>query len=240
MLTEGERNPANSKTDFISSDNLFSFLMFTAKEIHNQLDKCCDDLLFRCWTMGMYTWQAPNYRLIGMTTGGCSSLKSSTLVTAAAATMELPTVSMSIGNCLDYEPGTQNENLLYLTGDGNTFDEEQKFCTMTKIFHIHLKVSGEDRYYSSFQALIEDTPNIGVSKGTLDRSNFAKPFDNDICIIKRGLVFSAGEVREGLAVLAPEEEQYVAGTGAKYKELNEFMKKVLGIKFKQKTLDNDE
>ena len=110
---------------------------------------------------------------------------------------------------------------------------------MTKIFHLHLKESSEDRYYSSLQALIEDTPDIGISKATLDRYNFAKPFDNNICTIKRGLVFSAGEVREGLAVMARAQEHYVAGTGAKYKEFNDYIKMVRGIKFKLKDAESD-
>ncbi len=138
MLTEGERNPANSETDFIRPDNLFSLLMFTAKEILVQLDKCCDDFTFPMMDNG-YVYLAGSklsaYRddnrwvliieIIGFSYrgGGHNGITNCLHV---------------YGNCLDYEPGTRNENFLYLTGDaddGNTFDEEQEFFLNPEATH---------------------------------------------------------------------------------------------------------
>jgi len=131
-----------TRTDFITSDNLFSLPMFTAKEILVQLDKCCDDFTFPMMDNG-YVYLAGTklsaYRddnrwvliieIIGFSYrgGGHNGITNCLHV---------------YGNCLDYEPGTRNENFLYLTGDaddGNTFDEEQEFFLNPEATHFLLR-----------------------------------------------------------------------------------------------------
>src|ERR1700712_2253977 len=104
--------------------------MFTAKEILDQLDKCCADFTFPMLDNG-YVYLAGTklsaYRdqsrwvliieIIGFSYrgGGHNGITNSLHV---------------YGNCLAYEPGTRNENFLDLTADaddGNTFDEEEEF-----------------------------------------------------------------------------------------------------------------
>lgn len=66
-----------------------------------------------------------------------------------------------------------------------------------RIFHLHIK-PGTNKYYGSLQALFLDNKDLKVSKFTLDRYDFVKPFDNEVCVINKGFVLSAGDIR-GLA-----------------------------------------
>jgi len=67
---------------------------------------------------------------------------------------------------------------------------------MRRIFHLELK-AGEHKYYGSLAAVFLDNKNLGVSKYTLDRYDFEeKPFENETCIIRKGFVMSAGDIRQ--------------------------------------------
>jgi len=66
---------------------------------------------------------------------------------------------------------------------------------MTTIFHIELKPGGH-HYYGGLSALIEAGHNIGVSESKLQKFPFdEKHFENRKCIIRKGAVFTANEVR---------------------------------------------
>jgi hypothetical protein len=116
--------------------------MFTAKEILYQLDTCCAGFTFPMLDNG-YVYPAGTnlsaYRddnrwmliieIIGFSYrgGGHDGITNCLHV---------------YGNCLDYEPGTRNENFLYLTGDAddhNTFDEEQEFFLAPGATHFLLR-----------------------------------------------------------------------------------------------------
>lgn len=67
---------------------------------------------------------------------------------------------------------------------------------MRRIFHLYLKAADEHKYYGSLSAIFIDNQNLGVSKFTLDRFNFDNTFfENDACIIRKGLLMSTGEAR---------------------------------------------
>jgi hypothetical protein len=66
-----------------------------------------------------------------------------------------------------------------------------------RIFHLHIKPD-TNKYYGSLQALFLDNKDLKVSKFTLDRYDFVKPFENEVCVINKGFVLSAGDIR-GLA-----------------------------------------
>lgn len=56
-----------------------------------------------------------------------------------------------------------------------------------KLFHIEFKSASENEkhfYYRDLTVLC-NTHEIGISKFTLDRYNFEKPFENKICIIRK-------------------------------------------------------
>lgn len=112
-------------------------------------------------------------------------------------------------------------------------------CTMTKLYHVHYKATGEDRYYNSLSAVFGDNADLGVSKFTLDRYHFNPYFENDICIIKYSLVFSAAEVRAGLPTLARGKYNEIKGTGTRYKELLNYMMAMGSINKKLKDAESD-
>jgi hypothetical protein len=67
-----------------------------------------------------------------------------------------------------------------------------------RLFHLTIKANNEHKYYGSLQALFLDNKDLGVSKFTLDRYDFVKTFENEVCVINKGFVLSAGDIR-GLA-----------------------------------------
>jgi len=67
-----------------------------------------------------------------------------------------------------------------------------------KLFHLTIKATGEHKYYGSLSALFLDNKDLQVSKFSLDRYDFTIPFQNDACIIRKGFMSSAGDIR-GLA-----------------------------------------
>jgi len=56
---------------------------------------------------------------------------------------------------------------------------------MRKLFHIEFKETGCNFYYGDLTILCKTWKILGVSKFTLDRWNFEKPYENDICIIRK-------------------------------------------------------
>jgi hypothetical protein len=59
---------------------------------------------------------------------------------------------------------------------------------MKKIFHIEFKSASEKEkhFYYGDLTILCNTHEIGISKYTLDRWNFETPFDNEVCIIRKG------------------------------------------------------
>ena len=57
-----------------------------------------------------------------------------------------------------------------------------------KLFHIEFKnaVENEKHFYYGDLTILCNTHEIGISKFTLDRWNFESPFENEICIIRKG------------------------------------------------------
>lgn len=64
-----------------------------------------------------------------------------------------------------------------------------------RLFHVQIKATGEHKYYGSLAAVFLDNKDLGVSKFTLDRYDFLKPFESEVCVINKGLVLSAGDIR---------------------------------------------
>jgi hypothetical protein len=64
-----------------------------------------------------------------------------------------------------------------------------------KLFHITIKATVDHKYYGSLQALFLDNKDLNVSKFTLDRYDFSQPFENEVCIILKGFMSSAGDIR---------------------------------------------
>jgi len=116
--------------------------MFTAKQILDQLDGCCADFTFPLLDNGyvhLAGTKLSAYRddnrwmliieIIGFSYrgGGHNGITNCLHV---------------YGNCLDYEPGTRNENFLYLTGDAddsNSFDDEQEFYLRPEATHFLMR-----------------------------------------------------------------------------------------------------
>lgn len=67
---------------------------------------------------------------------------------------------------------------------------------MRKIFHLETKADNSHKYYGSLSALCSENKNLGVSKFTLDRFDFAEPFENSICIIRKSVMKTTGSVGE--------------------------------------------
>ena len=51
---------------------------------------------------------------------------------------------------------------------------------MRRIFHLELKEDNSHKYYGSLSALVEENTDIGISKFTLNRYDFSKPYENEI------------------------------------------------------------
>ena len=64
-----------------------------------------------------------------------------------------------------------------------------------KIFHVYIKATGEHKYYGSLSAVFLDDKGLDVSKFTLDRYDFTTPFENNICIIRKGFMSTTGDIR---------------------------------------------
>lgn len=66
-----------------------------------------------------------------------------------------------------------------------------------KIYHHTEKDTGDHRYYTSLTALCIDLEGeLGVSKYTLDRWDWSAPYENELCIIRRGKAMTTTEARK--------------------------------------------
>jgi hypothetical protein len=64
-----------------------------------------------------------------------------------------------------------------------------------KLFHVTIKATSEHKYYGSLAAVFLDNKDLNVSKFSLDRYDFTSPFENETCIIRKGFMSSAGDIR---------------------------------------------
>lgn len=62
-----------------------------------------------------------------------------------------------------------------------------------KLYHLEFKnvIEKEKRFYYGDLTILCNTHEIGISKFTLDRWNFEKPFENDLCIIRKGVIITS-------------------------------------------------
>jgi len=67
---------------------------------------------------------------------------------------------------------------------------------MRRIFHLELKEDNSHKYYGSLSALVEENTDIGISKFTLDRYDFSKPYENEIVIIRKSVLKTKSQVLE--------------------------------------------
>ena len=67
------------------------------------------------------------------------------------------------------------------------------------VFHIHIKKNDFHYYIGSLSGVFVKFTNeeLGVSKGTLDRYDWEtyRHYENEHCVIRRGNLFSASELR---------------------------------------------
>ena len=61
-----------------------------------------------------------------------------------------------------------------------------------------MKSTSEHKYYGSLTAIFIDqaNPDLRISKATLDRFNFDCPFENDVCIIRKGFLITTVDIRK--------------------------------------------
>ena len=66
---------------------------------------------------------------------------------------------------------------------------------------VHLEKDGQHYYYGNLKALTDhwDKDAIGVSYAYLKNLNISgdKPFVNDKCVIRRGIIITSGRKKEG-------------------------------------------
>lgn len=65
-----------------------------------------------------------------------------------------------------------------------------------RLFHLQIKATGEHKYYGSLAAIFLDNKDLGVSKFTLDRFDFVQPYENEVCVIRKGFMQSTGDIRD--------------------------------------------
>lgn len=64
-----------------------------------------------------------------------------------------------------------------------------------RLFHLHIKVNNEHKYYGSLAGLLLDNENIGISKSYLEKYDWLEPYENDLIIIRKGFMSSANDIR---------------------------------------------
>lgn len=64
-----------------------------------------------------------------------------------------------------------------------------------RLFHLHIKVNNEHKYYGSLAGLLLDNENIGISKSYLEKYDWLEPYENDLIIICKGFMSSANDIR---------------------------------------------
>jgi len=53
----------------------------------------------------------------------------------------------------------------------------------------------EHKYYGSLKGLLLDNENLGISQSYLEKYQWIEPYENEICIIRKGFMSSAGDIR---------------------------------------------
>ena len=72
-----------------------------------------------------------------------------------------------------------------------SFKNYRKYDFKT-IFHFESKKENIHKYYGSLTALMSDNDDIGISKFTLDRWDFRKPYENEKVIIRKSILKATG------------------------------------------------
>ena len=62
-----------------------------------------------------------------------------------------------------------------------------------KLYHIEFKSASdnEKHFYYGDLTILCSTQEIGISKFTLDRWDYEKPFENEICIIRKSVLITS-------------------------------------------------
>lgn len=58
------------------------------------------------------------------------------------------------------------------------------------LFHLRIKFTGEDRYYGSLKALVDDAEGFDLSIHSLYKHEWEKPYENEQIIIKKGILIT--------------------------------------------------
>lgn len=64
-----------------------------------------------------------------------------------------------------------------------------------RLFHLEFKANNEHKYYGSLKGLLLDNQTFGISQSYLEKYKWQKPYENEICIIRKGFMSSAGDIR---------------------------------------------
>jgi hypothetical protein len=67
---------------------------------------------------------------------------------------------------------------------------------MRQIYHLHVLATDEHKYYGSLKAIFDDKNDVGVSKFTLDRYKWDKPFSNEKVVIRKGVMKTTNDVKQ--------------------------------------------
>jgi hypothetical protein len=65
------------------------------------------------------------------------------------------------------------------------------------VFHVFFKSTKRHKYYGGMTAIFEDqsTPDIGLSQSRMYHYDFAKPFENDHVVIRKGELITVTKAR---------------------------------------------
>lgn len=143
---------------------------FTAKEILQQLDKCAEDFTFPMLDNGYV------YPVDSRLTAYRDKTRWALIIEVVGFNFRGGghngiTNSLHIyGNCLNFPPGLDNNNFLFLTGnsdEGNTFDEEQQDSLNPNVHSMLLRgqkipVPHDSEFYLSKGISFEDEPHITI------------------------------------------------------------------------------
>lgn len=54
-----------------------------------------------------------------------------------------------------------------------------------KLFHLTIKATGTHSYYASLSSVFRNNQDLKISKFTLDRYDFAQPYENEKIILRK-------------------------------------------------------
>jgi hypothetical protein len=64
-----------------------------------------------------------------------------------------------------------------------------------RLFHLHIKATNDHKYYGSLVGLLLDNENLGISKSYLEKYDWSKHYENELIVIRKGMMSSAGDIR---------------------------------------------